>query len=390
VELLAQAAASEIPNSPLNVDESIHCGTPGKIVDANTLHQILKIPSEQHVFYGPGGNVPRFPDPRDFRLAIVDEPGGVRLKVEFLSPALSNISVDVRVLVGIRVDSWPSTTDFPGRVTLGHTDCLLYHQAAQTGMFLVGYGVQSSAWQIRLPAAQDTILNHYGPNSTITTILDVLYDALEEIDRIRQMKKQVSYKILNRYIFMTMLLKRLEESSTTPSSDLLDWSPMYLSTHVLKILDWTIEILHAQNLSNYFFKKSNLLVNPGHLCEDDYIIEASNVKSFIIRLFDEALMSTRGNQEFNKIMVSQESETVLLHKWKDLIDNLLPPGGTRGRRFCFAGSKNKQEVAHTEYTVRQLEYIGLLLQNLLDVKQLVLTVTKTSCSWNCLNILFLE
>jgi hypothetical protein len=132
VELLAQAAASEIPNSPLNVDESIHCGTPGKIVDANMLHQILKIPSEQHVFYGPGGNVPRFPDPRDFRLAIVDEPGGVRLKVEFLSPALSNISVDVRVLVGIRVDSWPSTTDFPGRVTLGHTDCLLYHQAAQT------------------------------------------------------------------------------------------------------------------------------------------------------------------------------------------------------------------------------------------------------------------
>ncbi|RZC36928.1 uncharacterized protein BDFB_006066 [Asbolus verrucosus] len=373
VELLAQAAASEIPNSPLNVDESIHCGTPGKIVDAHALHQILKIPSEQHVFYGPGGNVPRFPDPRDFRLAIVDEPGGARLKIEFLSPTLSNFSIDVRILIGIGIDSWPSSTNFPARITLGHTDCLLYHQAAQTGMYLVGYGVQSSAWQIRMPAAQDAILNHYGPNSTIKTILDVLFDALEDIDKVRHVKKQVSYKILNRYIFLTMLLKRLEEQSTTPSNDLLDWSPMYLSTHVLKILDKTIEILHHQNLPNYFFKKSNLLVNPGHLCEDDYVIEANNVKLYIIRLFDEALMSTRGNQEFHKIIASQESETILLHKWKDLIENLLPPAGTRGRRFCFAGSKNKQEVAHTEYTVRQMEYIGLLLQNLLDVKQVILT-----------------
>ncbi|XP_008197316.2 uncharacterized protein LOC103314106 [Tribolium castaneum] len=371
VELLAQASASESPNSPLNIDESILCATPGKIVDANTLYQILKIPSNRHVFYGPSGNVPRFPDPRDFRLAIVDEPGGARIKVEFLSPALANITIDVRILIGIGVDSWPSTTDFPSRVTLGHTDCLLYHQAAQTGMYLIGFGVQSSAWQIRLPAAQDTILNHYGPNSTVRTILDVLFDALDEIAKIRQMKKQSSYKILNRYIFLTMLLKRLEETSTTPSDDLLDWSPMYLSTHVLKILDKTIEILREQNYANYFFKKSNLLVNPGHLCEDDYVIEANNVKSYIIRLFDEALMSTRDDQGFSKVIMAQESETLLLYKWKDLIDSLLPPSGTRARRFCFRGSKS-YEVAYTEYTGRQLEYIGLLLHNLLNVKQAIL------------------
>lgn len=243
-------------------------------------------------------------------------------------------------------------------------------------MYLIGFGVQSSAWQIRLPAAQDTILNHYGPNSTVRTILDVLFESLEEVGKIRQMKKQSSYKILNRYIFLTMLLRRLEENSTSPTDDLLDWSPMFLSTHVLKILDKTIEILREQNYSNYFFKKSNLLVNPGHLCEDDYIIEANNVKSYIIRLFDEALMSTRGNPDFNKIIMTQESETLLLYKWKDLIDNLLPPMGTRGRRFCFAGSKNRQEVAHTEYTGRQLEYIGLVLQNLLNVKQAILTVKK--------------
>lgn len=121
-----------MPKSPLSVDESIYCGAPGKIVDAITLHEILKMDTCQHVFYGPGGKVPRFPDVRDFRLAIVDEPGGARLKVEFLSPALSHITIDVRILVAIGIEAWPSSTDFPFRVSLGHTDCLLYQQAAQT------------------------------------------------------------------------------------------------------------------------------------------------------------------------------------------------------------------------------------------------------------------
>lgn len=76
--------------------------------------------------------MPRFPDPRDFRLAIVDEPNGIKLKVEFLSPALSNICIKVRLLVAIGVDAWPSSTDFPTRIPLGHADCLLYQKAAQT------------------------------------------------------------------------------------------------------------------------------------------------------------------------------------------------------------------------------------------------------------------
>lgn len=57
-----------------------------------------------------------------------------------------------------------------------------------------------------------------------------------------------------------------------------------------------------------------------------------------------------------------------------MVDGLLPPPGTRGRRFCFAGSRNRQEIAHTQYTLRQLEYIGLLLQKMLIVKQNILQV----------------
>lgn len=54
VELLAIAASKDVPNSPLHVDESVHCGIPGKVVDSYTLYNILKIDPVKHVYYGPG------------------------------------------------------------------------------------------------------------------------------------------------------------------------------------------------------------------------------------------------------------------------------------------------------------------------------------------------
>ncbi|CAG9858916.1 unnamed protein product [Phyllotreta striolata] len=379
VELLALAASKEVPSSPLYIDESIHCGIPGKVVDPFTLHNILKIPPDQQVYYGPGGSVPRFPDPRDFRLAIVDEPNGIRIKVEFLSPSLSNITVDVTILVAVGIDCWPVSTDFPSRLSLGHSDCLLYHQAALTGMYLVGYGVHSSAWQIRLPAAEYVILSHYGNNSTVKTILEMLHLVLEDIDESKKSlgKHQLSYKILTKYILQTVLFEELEENSTSPVNDMINWAPIYLSTYVLKLLDNLVGKLSAEKQPNYFFKKSNLMVNPGHLTDDDYIEEANYVKTAVARFFDESLMSTKGNEEFNSIVQAQESEMVLLFKWRDLIEGLLPPSGTRGRRFCFAGSKNRREIAHSQYTARQLEYIGMLLNKMLMVRQKIIQFDHT-------------
>lgn len=56
-------------------------------------------------------------------------------------------------------------------------------------MFLVGFGIQSSAWQMRVPAAENTILNHYGDTSIVRTILDILKFSEEEIDLPRSMKQ---------------------------------------------------------------------------------------------------------------------------------------------------------------------------------------------------------
>ena len=55
IQLLARAAAKpEDSFTPIQVDESIHCGSPGKIVDPITLCQILQTSPSQQFFYGSG------------------------------------------------------------------------------------------------------------------------------------------------------------------------------------------------------------------------------------------------------------------------------------------------------------------------------------------------
>lgn len=74
----------------------------------------------------------QFPDPSEFRIAIVDEPQGILLRLEFLSGKFANTCLDVKLLVAIGIDAWPSSSDFPERVPLVHPDCLLYNMAAET------------------------------------------------------------------------------------------------------------------------------------------------------------------------------------------------------------------------------------------------------------------
>jgi hypothetical protein len=225
VELLAQAAAKATPpGRPDLVDESRLCGSPGKIVDVGILEQLLKLPSDHQLFYGPGTsnalplsvlpglpliqtsgfrwkfshalesrfymrnanllalfcvvrlsfsttldvrpkmskiflilhlhrtllkltpnpsvpvfaadcNQSRFPDPRDFRIAIVECAPEVRLRIGFLSPALAGSrseDVEVKLVLAVGCVGWPQSSDFPVRAPLGHIDCLLFQKAAQT------------------------------------------------------------------------------------------------------------------------------------------------------------------------------------------------------------------------------------------------------------------
>lgn len=70
--------------------------------------------------------------------------------------------------------------------------------------------------------------------------------------------------------------------------------------------------------------------------------------------------------------VAQDTETLLLCKWKDIVNGLLPPSTSR-RRFCLMRSRSRSRSS-TQYSSRQMEYIGLLLKNVLNVKQSILQV----------------
>lgn len=79
----------------------------------------------------------RYPDPRDFRLAVVEEPTGIRLRIGFLSPALDrNGDVEVYLILGIAFEGWPLSSDFPHRIELTHPDFLVYYNTAQTVGFI--------------------------------------------------------------------------------------------------------------------------------------------------------------------------------------------------------------------------------------------------------------
>lgn len=166
----------------------------------------------------------------------------------------------------------------------------------------------------------------------------------------------------------TALLKELEKDQETPSNVLINWSPLYLSTIVLRILDKLILSLKDQKQPNYFFDNANLLVNPGHLCEDDFMLEAEKIQLYLLRLFDESLMSTKGNKGFNEMMIAQNTEMLLLNKWKEIVKGLLPPSSIGHRKLCFRRT-TKVEATCRKYSKRQHEYISLILQQMLNVKQ---------------------
>ncbi|KAL3274251.1 hypothetical protein HHI36_015661 [Cryptolaemus montrouzieri] len=100
------------------------------------------------------------------------------------------------------------------------------------------------------------------------------------------------------------------------------------------------------------------MVNPGHLSEDDYILEANNIKMYLVKLFDESMKPLSGDRDFNKMIQIQESEITLLCKWRELIQGMF---------------QNRQDSLYTQYTKNQLEYISLVLKSVLDVRQNILT-----------------
>lgn len=72
----------------------------------------------------------KLPEVGDYRIAIVEDESGIVLKIGLDGPKSQDI--EVRLLIGASINSWPSCADYPNRIPLHHFDALLHYTAAQS------------------------------------------------------------------------------------------------------------------------------------------------------------------------------------------------------------------------------------------------------------------
>lgn len=135
--------------------------------------------------------------------------------------------------------------------------------------------------------------------------------------------------------------------------------------------------LRTQRHRSYFFPWFNVMLNsPGggtqHYTEEDYSHDADLIEGFLRRLHSvsssPALLSVPVDNDCYRKM-----ESFLINKWSDVLNDLMPPATTRSRRFSFVDtSTNSNTAGASQYSNRQIEYIGQLLRGMLFVKSLTL------------------
>uniref|UniRef100_A0A8D8VYG2 Mab-21-like HhH/H2TH-like domain-containing protein n=1 Tax=Cacopsylla melanoneura TaxID=428564 RepID=A0A8D8VYG2_9HEMI len=373
VELLAKASSrTELIQTLSDVDESCQCGSPGKVMDAEVLHHVLRAQANQRVFYGQAnGDKIKFPDPKDFKIAIVESTNCIHLKIGFLPdypvlPETEDAEVDVTLILAIEFQGWPQTTNFPARIPLSHIDALYFQHMATTGFYMVPAVPHPTircddrklCWQFRFPVAESMMVTNYSSNSLIHKVYRVLTTILEDIRR-----SSTAGRVTSRYMIKTMLWYRLERTGDCCLNTLNKWNESSLSLHVLQLMDNLIAALKAQKFPSYFFPSYNLMLNsPGggvmYYTEEDYIYDAEILSNLVARFFEISLIPSLS------INAKDDSywcrlEDALLVKWGHVLEELLP-------------TKDAREISMRHYSLRQVDYIGILLRGILSVKSLVL------------------
>ncbi|KAI5753092.1 hypothetical protein M8J77_023393 [Diaphorina citri] len=373
VELLAKASArSELIKTLNDVDESCQCGSPGKVMDAEVLHHVLKAPANQRVFYGQANSDKiKFPDPKDFRIAIVESTNCIHLRIGFLPnyeilPETVDAEVDVTLILAIEFQGWPRTTDFPSRIPLSHIDALFFQNMATTGFYMmpavphptVRCDDRKLCWQFRFPVAESMMMTNYSSNSLINKVYRILITILEDIRR-----SSTAGRVTSRYMIKTILWYRLERTGECCLNTLNKWNESSLSLHVLQLMDNLAAALKTQKFPSYFFPAYNLIINsPGggvmHYTEEDYIYDAEIISNLVARFFEISLIpSLIINPKDDSYWCRLED--ALLIKWGHVLEELLP-------------LRDARLIGMRHYSLRQVDYIGVLLRGILSVKSMVL------------------
>ncbi|XP_049779448.1 uncharacterized protein LOC126176339 [Schistocerca cancellata] len=375
VGLLARAAArGPEPSRPAAVDESRLCGCPGKLVDVGALHALVDTPPRQQLYYGAEDcSQSRFPEPRDFRIAIVEGAPEVRLRVglEQLGHGACAADVEVRLLLAVGFPGWPATAaadgrDFPHRVSLAHPDCLVYLEAATTGFYAVPgpphpslrCEERSTVWQLRVPAAELSLSCHYAPRSAPGRALAAAEAVLRHL---RARLPHMSLRVASRPMLRCLLLRLLE-------ADAGDWPLGEWPRAALRLLDALAGALASRRLPCFFLPGLDLLLHApwagggaaaAALCEEDCQQDADVLRAFLHQLHAEARLAAAADDAADGDCSWEERvEAVLVRGWLWVQRSLGPPPPRRRH-------------AADHYSARQLDYIALLLRHLLRAHQLL-------------------
>ncbi|XP_046390327.1 uncharacterized protein LOC124158938 isoform X2 [Ischnura elegans] len=307
------------PLCPLDVDESMLCGSPGKILDPVTLHHTLQeLPPSHQIFYGPAKlNLNRFPDPRDFHITISRSSPHVELLITPLSPSIlppksptcgpndeesdspSQIkrnnpqrqTITVCLTLGIGFESWPQTADFPYRIPLGHINALHYYQAALHGFYLIPgkphhtlrcESPRGSVWLMSSPAMELALLSHWcptqsGPGRSLSAA-EALLEGIQGQGPGRKLlgaavsstrEKQIRLRRVTLDLLYTIHLLHLEKANygvTNPVGNGSDgfrcWnsSGTSVSMQVLHVLDSMVGALRTQRQRHFMFPRCNMVL----------------------------------------------------------------------------------------------------------------------------------
>ncbi|XP_078032672.1 uncharacterized protein LOC144467656 [Augochlora pura] len=349
-----------------NVDSAKSCGSPGRVVDAEVLDKILKQPNRCRIFYGPAVPDGPVPEPRDHRVALIEDSGGILLRIAL--DECKSREVEVRLLIGVGLSSWPSSADYPRRVPLYHCDALLHYTAAQSGMYAVAVGPYPGArcedratlWGIRVPAAEKIMSQHYAadsvPGLTESVLIEILHQLREGLPfnptkskaRKGDRGSQDRLRVVSRQILRTMHRWSLERAGPDP---LTSWAPDTLARHVLLVLDEIVTALKCQNLRCYFLPRCNAMLQcaRGGIVhhEDSYASDCRLLETYLETLHHRSLSP---GQDVPRPLEAMETE--LIARWRDIVFSL--PRGTADADYG--------------YSPRQLEYLGLILEQVLQAR----------------------
>ncbi|XP_043269772.1 uncharacterized protein [Venturia canescens] len=369
VNLLAAVTKQELSKEA----EEGFCQAPGQIVDAEVLDKILKQPDHCRIFFGSDTTEEKM-EGKDHRVALVEDASGILLRIgmDDVSSSTSH-DVEVRLLIGAGVASWSTLADYPRRVPLHHCDALIHYTAAQSGMYAVTVGPHPGArcddratlWRLRVPAAETIMTRHYSEESVPALSRSVLMEIIEQLRGRRTlnvpMKQKDCLRVVSRHIVETIHWWSLERAGPDP---LRSWSPDTLSRHVLLALDELVTALKCQNLRCYFYPRCNVMLQcarGGFLHhEDSYVSDARLLESYLTALhrFSTTLIPVG-------LRPSDVLENELITRWRRVMTSL--PRGTMS--------------GHYGYSTRQLDYISIIVKEVLRLKDNTLQARFDECSF---------